>query len=618
MSGIAGIFNLDARPVDRAVLLRMTSAVSYRGPDGIRHSIDNEVGLGHCMMCNTPESLHEAQPLWDETGGFCLVMDGRIDNREELSRALESAGTVLRDDTDAELVLKAYAAWGEDSPRRIIGDFAYAIWDKRDRRLFCARDHLGIKPFYYFTNGRVFLWASELHQLLQHPAVPRRLNEGMVAEYVASDLVDLEETLFQGIYRLAPAHYSAVSARGVRKARYTGVDPGRTTRYRTDAQYAEHFLHLLKEAVRCRLRSSAGVGALLSGGLDSTSVVGVAHHLFCNGTPGRDRFETFSLVFPGEACDESTYIGETVRTLSLKSTLVCPEPMPRSYYLDIARRTLDFPGAPTSVMLDPLLQAAAQRSCRALLTGLGGDEWLTGAEGSNRFRIAVRRSLPDSLLPPVRAVLRAVRRRARLPAWVDSSFAGRVRLVDRITEHARCQSCGCTRGKLRTAYDAWHAFAIEAMDRSAASFGIEYRHPLYDQRIIEFALSLPQSKLSRGHTKFILRQATRGLYPDAIRLRSGKAKFSSLTFRTLQSHGGASIFPSGALGSGWFRDDVMRSLYRSAARSIASGDEDYDLWPIWMTYATNLWCGAVFYAGAPLGRETIPAGVVPCAVGQEL
>src|SRR5476649_2651280 len=148
MSGIAGIYNLDGQPVDRARMQRMTDMMAYRGPDGMGCWIDGPVGLGHAMLHTTPESLREIQPLSDERSALCVTLDGRVDNRSELHAALQSKGQPLRTDTDAELVLQAYACWGEDCPQHILGDFAFAIWDGRNRKLFCARDALGIKPFY--------------------------------------------------------------------------------------------------------------------------------------------------------------------------------------------------------------------------------------------------------------------------------------------------------------------------------------------------------------------------------------------------------------------------------------------------------------------------------------
>src|SRR5260370_32448480 len=148
----------------------------------------------------------ESQPLRDEDAGLALTMDGWVDNRDEPIAQLNSKGYRLRDDTDAEIVLHSYECWGEDSPLKIVGDFAYAIWDARARQLFCARDVVGAKPFYYFTDGRLFLAGSELHQILECPEVPRQPDEGMVAEYLAASIPTRDETLYRNILRGISAH----------------------------------------------------------------------------------------------------------------------------------------------------------------------------------------------------------------------------------------------------------------------------------------------------------------------------------------------------------------------------------------------------------------------------
>ena len=161
MSGIAVFYNLDGRPVDRMLFERLLSAIGHRGPDGIGCCIEGPIALGHAMLRTTPESLQEFQPLRDENAGLCLTLDGRVDNRDELTEALNAKGFQLRANTDAEIVLRAYECWGEESPRQIIGDFAFALWDERRRRLFCARDLEGIKPFFYYFDGRTFICGSE-------------------------------------------------------------------------------------------------------------------------------------------------------------------------------------------------------------------------------------------------------------------------------------------------------------------------------------------------------------------------------------------------------------------------------------------------------------------------
>jgi asparagine synthase (glutamine-hydrolysing) len=379
MSGIAGIYHLDGRPVDPELLRRVTDVIAYRGSDGVGHWIDGRVGLGHRMLHTTPESLHEQQPLADETGNLCLTLDGRVDNREELRAALEAKGAKLRTDTDAELVLRTYEYWGEECPKRIIGDFAFVIWDGRKRQLFCARDPLGIKPFYYHSDGRTFLCGSELRQLLEDVSIRREPNEGMIGEYLACAITDNQETLYRDVLRLPPAHFLLVQPGRTRKERYWDIDPAREVRYHTDAEYAEHLLDILKAPVRCRLRSSGRIGADLSGGVDSSAIVGVVHSLYREQGLTDSGFETFSLVFPGLPCDERAYIEAVVRMWGITANMVRPDESETYDYAAEVYRSYDFPQYPNGVMSCPLMSLAGEKGFRVVLTGGGGDEWLTGS-----------------------------------------------------------------------------------------------------------------------------------------------------------------------------------------------------------------------------------------------
>ena len=173
MSGIAGIIHFDGRPVEPGQVEAMTAAMHYRGPDGIHHWRRGNVALGQCMLRTTPESLEETQPLTNEDESLVLVMDGRVDNWEELRRELLGKGAVLRTRADAELVLRAYEVWGRDCLPHIDGDFALVIWDARRQEAFCARDRMGNKPFTYHWTGKTLYFASEQHAILRCLRLPR-------------------------------------------------------------------------------------------------------------------------------------------------------------------------------------------------------------------------------------------------------------------------------------------------------------------------------------------------------------------------------------------------------------------------------------------------------------
>jgi asparagine synthase (glutamine-hydrolysing) len=627
MSGIAGIYHFDGRPVDPALLKRMTDIIGHRGPDGADYWLDGPVGLGHRMFQTTPESLRETQPLADETGSLCLTLDGRVDNRNELRAALESKGVQLHTDTDAELVLRAYESWDEECPDHIIGDFAFVIWDQRHGRLFCARDILGMKPFYYYHDDRVFLCGSEPQQLFEDPTICREPNEGMIGEYLASAITDQEETLYRGVSRLPPAHVLIVQPGRLRKVRYWDIEPARKIQYRTDEEYAEHFLEIFKEAVRCRWRSHGPVGAYLSGGLDSSSVVGMVQSLYRAGVIADPGFETFSMLFPGLPCDESAYIQDVVRKWGIKSNAVYPKELDASRYTTQVHRYHDFPNYPNGSMSDSLKVLAHAKGFRVLLTGWGGDDWLMGsfyhyADLLCRLRILalIRQARFDSHLSPmivplssvfqfgvkpllprtVRRALRWMLRRDGFPRWMDPHFARRIHLAERIRLEAirRPFSSFAQADLYRSAFSGFAAHFSEVEERSASWFGLEQRHPLDDRRIIEFALALPeQQRWRQDQSKFVLRQAMRDLLPETIRQRVTKADFAHVFAEALQAQGGEHLFDSLTIASmGWVNGERVREMYWELSQLYAAGDRRYSkyIWPLWLAYGIELWFNTVF------------------------
>src|SRR5512140_102194 len=247
MSGIAGVIHFDGRPVEPRQVEAMTAAMHYRGPDGLSHWRRANVALGQCMLRTTPESEDEAQPLTNEDESLVLVMDGRVDNWEEVRRDLLGKRAVLRTRADAELVLRAYEVWGRDCLSRIDGDFALVIWDAHRQQAFCARDRVGNKPFHYHWDGRTLAFASDLHAILQLPWVPEVLNEGMVAEHLAIDFQSRDETLWEGVMRLIPAHFMMVGADGLKSSQYWTPDLAAKLVYSSDGEYIEHYRALFTD-----------------------------------------------------------------------------------------------------------------------------------------------------------------------------------------------------------------------------------------------------------------------------------------------------------------------------------------------------------------------------------
>jgi asparagine synthase (glutamine-hydrolysing) len=306
MSGITGIYNLDGCPVAPALLEQMTQRLAHRGPDGTHTWVEGACGLGHRMLWTTPESLLEKLPSVHERGDFVITADARIDNREDLAKVLNLPQRPLEKITDSDFILAAYETWGEQCPEYLVGDFAFAIWDQRQQHLFCARDHFGVKPFYYHASARLFTFASEMKALLCLPDVPRRLNEVRLGDYLTLTLEDQVITIYQDIQRLPPATSLVISPAGMRSWSYWHLDAQRELSLDSDAAYAATFRQIFTEAVQCRLRTAFPIGSHLSGGLDSSSVTCVARNLL---EPTPQTLHTLSLTFDVlSECDERSYI----------------------------------------------------------------------------------------------------------------------------------------------------------------------------------------------------------------------------------------------------------------------------------------------------------------------
>ena len=642
MSGIIGVCNFDGQPVDLSLLHRMTAAISHRGPDRIRNWVNGAVGFGHSMLHTTPESVSERQPLSDESGNLCLTMDGRVDNREEMIAELESKGARLRDDTDAEIVLRAYECWGPESPQKIIGDFSFAIWDERQRHLFCARDVVGNKPFVYHWNGRRFLFSSELHALFEDPTTPQEPNEGMIGEYLAVKITHTEETLYKNIMRLPPAHAIIVRNGQAKKFRYWDIDQAREIKYRSDREYTEHFTEVFKESVLCCLRSHRPVGAYLSGGLDSSSVVSMAQTIFEEGLVNDLGFETFSMVYPGLACDETVYIREMVERWNLLANYIPLKELPLDRLREQTTFYKDICDYPNGTQMDPIRVVAKEKGMRVLLTGLGGDERLSGS--LYYFSDLVRRGkflrlfheMREQNIPPASvrglsalvhyalvplfpnvvrrmtsSVRRAIGRRPEIPDWIRGDFARRINLVDRL----RADSTGGA--PLRSSKE-WLRLLLEhggrvqqteVEDRTDASFGMEQRHPFTNRRMIELSFSLPENQRLRGDEKVILRHAMAGMLPELIRQRRDKAEFSETLFRALTRTKGEMVCAPSFEQSEWIDRNRVQIMCKEMEQLHSGGDEGYifHVWPLWMVWALDLWAGG-------LPRENVMANDQSCQV----
>ncbi|MCI0562157.1 MAG: asparagine synthase (glutamine-hydrolyzing) [Nitrososphaera sp.] len=279
MCGIAGIFNLNSTPVSPVILRKMTDAIAHRGPDGEGFYIDSFVGLGHRRLAIIDLSPAGHQPMMTPDGQYILSYNGEVYNFQELRIELEARGHHFRSRTDSEVILHAYAEWEEKAVERFNGMFAFAIWDRQRQILFLARDRYGIKPLYYTQQEQVFLFASEIKSIMAHPAYMADLDKEALVEYFTFQNLFTDKTLFNGVKLLPAGTYMCVHLGGQEPGQpqrywdYHFVEPAQSG---DEREYVEELDRLFYQAVNRQLVSDVGVGAYLSGGMDSSSITAVA------------------------------------------------------------------------------------------------------------------------------------------------------------------------------------------------------------------------------------------------------------------------------------------------------------------------------------------------------
>ncbi|MGI8481063.1 MAG: asparagine synthetase B family protein, partial [Chthoniobacterales bacterium] len=272
MSGFIGIFNADGAPVDSGLLERLTRSLTFRGPDAHAVWCQGSLGFGHTLFRTTREAVYERQPFTLDQQVW-IVADARVDAREDLVRELACEHDIALNRTpDVELILRAYLKWGETCLDHMIGDFSFAICDVRSQRLFCARDHFGVKLFYYAWIGATFIFSNTIAALRLHPEVTNRLNERAIGDFFLFDCNwTLDSTFFADIQKLPAAHELTVVDTGLKRRKYWQLVAPERVSFRREEEYVEGFRERLDQAVADRLRTEK-VAISFSGGLDSTNM----------------------------------------------------------------------------------------------------------------------------------------------------------------------------------------------------------------------------------------------------------------------------------------------------------------------------------------------------------
>jgi asparagine synthase (glutamine-hydrolysing) len=548
MSAITGIYHLDGKHIDSSLVSRMTDALAHRGPDGCDTRQTGPAGLGHCMLWTTPESLHEHLPLTSEDGKLTITADARIDNRDELiaDLSLSQQEAII---TDSSLILYAYQRWGESCVDHLLGDFAFAIWDQDKQHLFCARDHMGVKPFYYYRSGEIFAFASEIKALFCVPGIPREINEKGLAFRLAGVDEDLGITCYLGIHRLPPAHTMIASQSGTRMHRYWSLNPDREIHFETDEEYEAAFRTIFTEAVRCRMRCAFPVGSTLSGGLDSSSVVVIARHLLLKGETPHRQLHTFSAVFDEvPECDERAWMQYVIAGGDLIPHFIYPEQI--SPLHDIEHRIFQCEEPilyPTSHTYSAIYQTARESGVRVVLNGEYGDGVVSYGRGSllefflsgkffrttreimslsKNFGIKKRTIIWYNILLPLVPHIFRNPLDSTPPKWIQNDFAKRTGLAEYSINFRKKELQQKTSREHHFLDLSSHPFSLglEAINKNAEDHAVEPCFPFLDRRVVEFCLALPpEQRIRHGYMRAIERESFKDYLPSEIRHRASKA-----------------------------------------------------------------------------------------------
>ncbi len=558
MCGICGIASLENLHPDAAgFVLDMTNSLVHRGPDDDGLFVNANAALG-IRRLSIIDLTTGQQPISNEDGSLSLVFNGEIYNYRSIRQKLIAKGHVFKSKSDSEVIIHAYEEYGLEFLTLLNGIFAFAIWDNRNFRLILARDRMGVKPLYYWHGSQSIIFASELKAILQHPDVPLEVDPVALDHFLTLEYIPSPRSIFAGIQKLPPSHFLVFESGNCQVNRYWDVS--RNNNFIEDKDYNERLLELLDDAVKMQMVSDVPIGAFLSGGIDSSTIL---HFMNAH---SEDSISTFSIGFEDLTYNEladARLVADFFAT-SHRDEVLRPEIAGLAEKL-IAH--LDEPLADFSIFPTYLVSYLASKHVKVVLSGDGGDELFGGydsyvAEQLDRLyrRLPVhfrQRTLPNLMAqisprPQKKGLInkskRFVEGAAMSPAlqhtrWMIFLGAEEKRHLYRPTFQESINGCQSTEmliAKFERA-SQWDSLAqqqyvdintyladniLAKVDRMSMAASIEARVPLLDHRLVEFALNLPPyKKLRRGQTKVILREVMKNRLPTEV-LKKPKKGFS--------------------------------------------------------------------------------------------
>ena len=550
MCGIAGFVKLNRCTASAADLERMIDAIRHRGPDGHGIYDSGAAFLGHRRL-SIIDVAGGHQPMSNETGSVWITYNGEVFNHSSIRPKLEQAGHRYVTRCDTETIVHAYEEYGHDCVTHFRGMFAFAIWDAERQTLFCARDRLGIKPLYYFSNSRVFAFASEIKALLRHPEIETALEETVLPEHLAFGYVSSEATLFRGIRKLMPGHTLTLNASTgqteIRK--YWDVPEPGTPEPKTDDEWIRECRGRLQEAVSTRLMSDVPLGMFLSGGVDSSAIAALMKRM------RTEPVKTFAVGYPEVAHSELSYarhVSEAIGTDHHEIVVGMEDffnALPRLVWHEDEPITW-----PSSVSLYFVSRLASEH-VKVVLTGEGSDELFAGYHRyqhylSNCRWLAAYRTVPSGLRANLRTVINeSTLLSANFRRKLQHTLLGRDESIESLQlDNFYCAFSAAERRSIfsnsmlqaanpyttylsywnsrsgsvlsRLLYADQKTYLVELLmkqDQMSMASSIESRVPFLDHPFVEFAASVPDNlKIRNGAGKYIMKRAVEDLLPHEI------------------------------------------------------------------------------------------------------
>ena len=576
MCGIAGFVTKEASVDGEPRARRMTEALHHRGPDGSGIYHDPWCSLGHRRL-SIIDLAGGSQPLSNENGSIWITYNGEIYNHGDLRAELERRGHRYATHCDTEAIVHAFEEYGAECVNHFRGMFAFALWNKDTRELFCARDRFGIKPFYYYADGRLFAFASEIKALLEHPNIATALDESSLPEFLAFGFTSGERTLFRNIRKLMPGHWLRLRASGgdlsAQIERYWDAPAATRMAARSEEEWVAEAARYLEDAVQSRLMSDVPLGMFLSGGIDSNAIAAIARPM--SATP----LKTFSVGYPETNFSELSAAAESARIIGTQHHEITVD---REAFFGALPQVVwqedEPPAWPSSVSLYFVSKLASQH-VKVVLTGEGSDEIFGGYE-RYRWNLLNERGarayehVPEPVRHGIRNRISASRLlSASMRRRLGHSFAGREGSVESL--YLDNFYCAFDADKVRALLhreapvyagflEAWNArpdssllahmlyadqktYLVELLmkqDRMSMAWSLESRVPFLDHHLAEFAASIPDAlRIHGGVQKVVLRKAMASRLPKTLIARRKKG------------------FPTPV--ARWFREDAAEPMLKA-------------------------------------------------------